>query len=160
MFLRKKLSNLQCGKQMLLGQHNLFIDEQANIKLSESIRGFYSEGAYITQGFDRNLLLLTEQAFLVIVNKLKTLNIADPLARLLLRLIMGSASEIKFDASGRIKIPQRLQDIADIHSDIVIVGQGDYCEIWSQENWINQESILHNQQDNSDRFASLNLNME
>ncbi len=52
---------------------------------------------YITQGFDRNLQVLTAGAFQEIYRKVISLNIADPLARLLLRLILGTATELGMD---------------------------------------------------------------
>ena len=48
----------------------------------------------MTQGFDRNVQVLTAGAFQQLYRQAASLNIADPLARLMLRLFLGSAIEL------------------------------------------------------------------
>ena len=68
--------------------------------MPSSFRGQLSGGAYLTQGFDRNLQVLTSSAFQEIYRTVVSLNIANPLARLLLRLVLGTAQELGVDANG------------------------------------------------------------
>lgn len=144
---------------MLLGQHTLPLGAENNIELPDDFQVSFSGSAFITQGFDRNLLLLTDQAFKIILEKLKALNIADPLARLLLRMIIGTASRQRIDKNGRIYIPAKLKDYADLGANVTLIGQGDFCEVWSPENWSVQQHTLQDTQENSDRFSVLQLNL-
>jgi MraZ protein len=114
-----------------------------------------TDNIYVTQGFDRNLLILPTNAFEAIGRHITSLNIADPLARLLLRLIFGSACLLEMNETGQFQLPKNLVNFAGLKEKIVIVGQGDYCEIWSQEQWVEQESQLINTDENSKRFSTL-----
>lgn len=48
------------------------------------------------------------------------------------RLIIGMAVPCPFDKSGRILIPQRLRDWAQIRRDVVLTGVGNRIEVWDR----------------------------
>ena len=142
---------------MLLGQYRLFLDDDHQLELPEAFRDQFEHGAYVTRGFEQNLLIMSEKEFQEIYKRVAGLNIADPLARLLHRLILGNAAKLEISASGRISLPQDLLAFAGLEKDIVLVGQGDYCEAWAPVNWDKQTSILLDSAANSARFAQLDL---
>ena len=142
---------------MLIGQYRLFLDGDHQLVLPEPFRELFGQGAYVTRGFEQNLLIMSEREFQEICKRVAGLNIADPLARLLQRLILGNASKLEPSASGRISIPQDLLSFAGMEKDIVLVGQGDYCEAWAPEYWDKQSTILLDAAANSARFAQLDL---
>ena len=142
---------------MLLGQYRLFLDDDRQVVLPEAFRKQFEDGAYVTRGFEQNLLIMSEKEFQEICKRVAGLNIADPLARLLQRLILGNASKLEPSASGQICLPQDLLSFAGLEKDIVLVGQGDYCEAWSPANWDKQTTILLDTAANSARFTQLDL---
>jgi len=142
---------------MLLGQYRLFLDDDHQLVLPDAFRKQFEDGAYVTRGFEQNLLIISEREFQEIYKRVAGLNIADPLARLLHRLILGNASKLEPSASGRICLPQDLLSFAGLEKDIVLVGQGDYCEAWAPEYWDKQTTILLDAAANSARFAQLDL---
>jgi MraZ protein len=83
------------------------------------------------------------------------LNLAEPIARLLLRLFLGSAVELQAERSGLVAIPEELRQFAGLQDELVLVGQGDYFEIWAPELWGKQEAQLRDADANSSRFAAL-----
>jgi MraZ protein len=85
------------------------------------------------------------------------MNMADPLARLLFRMILGSAARLDLDKAGSISLPQELLDFANINTEAMLVGQGNYIEIWAPDLWKEQEISLNNVEANSHRFASLSV---
>jgi MraZ protein len=85
------------------------------------------------------------------------MNLADPLARLLLRMILGAASELEMDEAGCIFVPQNLREFANLNGEAVLVGQGDYFEVWSPAHWHEQETQLQDAETNSQRFVMLDL---
>jgi MraZ protein len=85
------------------------------------------------------------------------LNLTDPLARLLLRLILGNASKLEMNESGRMLIPQNLASFAILEKDIILVGQGDYFEVWAPAPWEKQSTKLLDSDANTERFAQLDL---
>lgn len=111
----------------------------------------------MTQGFDRNLQVLTAGAFQEIYRRVTSLNIADPLARLLLRLILGTATELEMEKNNRIMIPEDLKNFANLQEDVVLVGQGDYFEIWAPDQWSLQEAQLRDAETNPARFSLLTV---
>lgn len=142
---------------MFIGQHNSTLDAKNRLALPTRYKGMLSEGVYITQGFDRNLLLLTDEAFNEVLNSIKGMSISDPLARLLFRLILGSATKVDSDRNGGIFLPDELKTFANIDKEALLVGQGDYFEIWAPQLWQEQEISLNNVEANAHRFSSLNV---
>ena len=51
------------------------------------------------------------------------------------RLVLGYASDLQLDGSGRILIPPALRDYANLEKRAVLVGQGNKLELWSEELW-------------------------
>lgn len=51
------------------------------------------------------------------------------------RFIYANASEVTPDQQGRVVISPVLRKFAGIEKNIVIVGCGNYAEIWSEEKW-------------------------
>jgi MraZ protein len=142
---------------MLLGQYKLSLDDDNELVLPEAFQELFEDGAYVTRGFEQNLLLMNEKEFQELYKRVAGLNLADPVARLLHRLILGNATKIEISASGRICLPEDLLSIAGLEKEIVLVGQGDYCEAWAPANWEKQTTILLDTAANSARFAQLDL---
>ena len=140
---------------MFLGQHSYSFEDTNRLTVPSAFRDELAGGAFITQGFDRNLWVLTVEAFQAVYARFGALNIADPLARLLLRMVLGSAVELKIDESGHMLIPQELRDFAGLGKEAVLVGQGKYFEIWAPASWQQQELALQDTEANAGRFARL-----
>ena len=51
------------------------------------------------------------------------------------RVVLGYASDLQLDGSGRILIPPALRDYAKLEKRAVLVGQGNKLELWSEELW-------------------------
>jgi MraZ protein len=142
---------------MFLGQYHCSLDDRSLLTIPPHFRDVLSPGAFVTQGFDRNIMVLTIEAFQEIYQRVVAMNIADPLARLLLRMILGNASEVEMDESGHIIVPKNLGDFANLENEAVLVGLGDYFEIWAPAVWHKQEIRLQDAEANADRFAVLEV---
>ena len=142
---------------MFIGQYQSVIDNEHSLLIPSQFNGQLPEGAYITRGFEQNLMVMGSKVFQEIYNRVVSLNLADPLARLLLRLILGNASRLEVDQSGQMVIPQDLASFAGLEKDIVLVGQGDYFELWAPSHWEKQSAKLADTESNTERFAQLNL---
>jgi MraZ protein len=142
---------------LFLGKFSRTLDHNSRFSVPSSFRGQLAAGAYVTQGFDRNLQVLTIDAFQEIYRTVVSLNIANPLARLLLRLILGTAQESGVDADGQLIIPEELKDFANLKNDIFVIGQGEYFEIWSPDLWGKQEAQLSDAETNASRFSELTV---
>ena len=142
---------------MFLGTYSIALNEESRFLPPARFVKELSSGFYIAQGFDRNLWVLTPSAFESIYQKISSLNLADPLARMLLRMILGTAHEVQINQDGTISIPKELKEITKIEQLVLIIGQGDYFEIWDPASWAKQEAQLKDAISNSNRFSSLSI---
>jgi MraZ protein len=142
---------------MFLGQHRLFLESDRRLVIPEPFRAELKECVYITRGFELNLLIVSSAAFREIYERVRALNIADPQARLLNRLILGNASKLDISSSGHIRIPETLLSVASLENEVVLVGQGNYFELWAPAHWEQQSTILQAVEGCAERFAKLNL---
>jgi len=111
----------------------------------------------MTQGFDRNLQILTADAFKEVYRHATAFSIADPLARQLLRLFLGTAVKLQGERVTTVAVPQDLREFAGLQADVVLIGQGNYIEMWAPELWSAQETQLRDAEANSSRFAALQV---
>ncbi len=72
---------------MFLGQYEHTVDTKGRMTIPVRFRELLEEGAYITQGFDLNLVVLTASAFERISEYVNQMSLTDPSARQLKRLI-------------------------------------------------------------------------
>ena len=54
------------------------------------------------------------------------------------RLVLGYATDIQLDGNGRMLLPPSLRDYAQLEKKLVLVGQGNKLELWSEELWIRE----------------------
>ena len=52
------------------------------------------------------------------------------------RLMLGYATDLELDSSGRMLLPQPLRDYAQLDKKLVLVGQGKKLELWAEELWL------------------------
>ncbi len=148
---------MEVGYKMFLGQHHCQYDTKGLLTIPAHFREMLSSGAYLVQGFDRNFLVLTSNEFKAIYQRIVSMNIADPMARLLLRMLLGSATELEIDKDGRMVVPETLSDFIELKDEAVLVGMGNYFEVWSQGLWSLQALRLQDAEANSERFATLSI---
>ena len=147
-------------EHMFLGQYTHAIDEKGRLTIPARFREALAHGAYISQGFERNLMVLTANAFESVSVRVNRMSITDPTARQLKRLIFATADSVELDKAGRIRIPQFLRDLAALDTDTIVVGVGDYFEIWSPDAWSPQAALLHDADANTQRFVALDLSSQ
>lgn len=144
-----------------LGQYHHNIDEKGRLTIPARFREMLlAQGAFMIQGFDPNIMVLTSPIYEKWADRISQMSVTDPISRLLRRLLYSTAGRIEVDKVGRILIPQYLRDAAGLTDDAVIVGSGEYFEIWSPENWSGQAEALSDSQANAQRFATWNITSE
>ena len=142
---------------MFIGQYQSSFKVNNQLEIPANFQNLLSGQVVITQGFERNILILPVEVFQDLSRLVMALNIADPLARGLMRMLFGNAQYSEIDSSGLISLPDRLKEFAGLTGDVVLIGQGKYIEIWSGEAWHKQSQDLQDVEANSQRFASLSL---
>jgi MraZ protein len=143
---------------MFLGhfQHNL--DDKGRLMIPARFRELLEGGAFITQGFDKCLMVMTDAYFKQVYERIEAMNLADPTARLLRRLILSNAYPVEVDKVGRILMPQNLRAFLGIENgELVVAGQGEYFEVWTPSLWSEQMAQLQDTEANNQRFSTLDL---
>lgn len=143
---------------MFLGhfQHNL--DDKGRLMIPARFRELLEGGAFITQGFDKCLMVMTDAYFKQVYERIESMNLADPTARLLRRLILSNAYPVVADKVGRILLPQNLRAFLGIENgELVVAGQGEYFEVWTPVLWNEQMTQLQDTEANNARFSALDL---
>jgi MraZ protein len=145
---------------MFLGQFQHNLDEKGRLMIPARFREMLEGGAYITQGFDRCLMVMTEAYFQQVYERINSMNLADPTARLLRRLILSNAYPVEVDKVGRILMPQNLRQFVGFDGEAIVAGQGEYFEIWTPVGWNSQMDQIHDTEANNQRFSTLDLSSQ
>ncbi len=145
---------------MFLGQYQHTLDNKGRLTIPARYRDLLDDGAYLTQGFDRNLMVMTVSAFEALSRKVNSMSITNSRSRLLRRLLFSNGERVEVDKAGRILIPQFLRQSASLDSDAIVVGGGDYFEIWSPGHWAEQAIRLNDAEANADLFSIFDISAE
>ncbi|MEC9254640.1 MAG: division/cell wall cluster transcriptional repressor MraZ, partial [Pseudomonadota bacterium] len=104
---------------------------------------------------ERSLLIYPVNEWEEIEAKITSLPTFDPRARRIQRLLVGHATDVEIDGSGRILLPAALREYAGLEKETVLIGQGKKLELWSKDSWegtrdeyleqVNDESQLSEQ---------------
>lgn len=143
---------------MFLGQFQHNLDDKGRLMIPARFRELLEGGAFITQGFDKCLMVMTENYFKQVYERIEAMNLADPTARLLRRLILSNAYPVEVDKVGRILMPQNLRAFLGIENgELIVAGQGEYFEVWTPALWNEQMTQLQDVEANNQRFSTLDL---
>jgi len=142
---------------MFLGQFQHNLDDKGRLMIPARFRELLAAGAFITQGFDKCLMVMTDVYFKQVYDRISAMNLADPMARLLRRLILSNAYPVEADKVGRILVPQNLRQVITLESEAIVAGQGEYFEVWTPAAWNEQMAQLQDLETNDQRFAMLDL---
>jgi MraZ protein len=86
------------------------------------------------------LYLYPDQEWERVRDEVTGLSTFNPGHRSLQRKLVGSASAVEPDGSGRIQLPQTLRQVAGLEKRVVLLGMGDRFEIWN-ETILNQRRV-------------------
>jgi MraZ protein len=84
---------------------------------------------------ERCLLLYPLAEWEAVQRRLEALSNMKRSARELQRLLIGHATDVELDSSGRVLLPPMLREFAGLSKRLVLLGQGNKIEIWSEELW-------------------------
>ena len=71
-----------------------------------------------------------------IAKDIQNLPALKPAVKRFQRLMLGYATDLELDGNGRLLLPQPLRDYAQLDKKLVLVGQGNKLELWSEALWL------------------------
>jgi MraZ protein len=105
-------------------------------------------------------MVMTEAYFQEVYQRINSMNLADPTARMLRRLILSNAYQVEIDKVGRILVPQSLRQFINFDGEAIVAGQGEYFEVWTPADWNKQMNVIQDTEANNQRIATLNLSSQ
>jgi transcriptional regulator MraZ len=84
---------------------------------------------------DRCLLLYPLQEWETLERKLQKLSSMNRQSRRAKRLLIGHATDVEMDGSGRLLVPPLLREFAELEKRTVLIGQSNKFELWSETLW-------------------------
>lgn len=125
---------------MLRGANSINLDSKGRLAMPTRYRDLLFEecqGQFVcTVDITLNCLLLYPlNEWEEIERKLRKLSSMNPLERRLQRLLLGYADDCQMDKNGRLLISAPLRQHAKLEKQVMLVGQLNKFEIWSEAHW-------------------------
>lgn len=134
---------------MFRGLHNINLDAKGRLAIPTKYRDMLAEhcAARLVVTVNDNehcLMVYPLPEWEQIQKKIESLPSQHPAVRRLQRLVIGYATDIELDASGRILLTQPLREYAFLDKEAVLVGQGKKLELWDKARWEEQCELYLN----------------
>lgn len=121
---------------MFRGIYTITIDTKGRLAIPTRTRSALGLDLVVTIDTELACLLLYPASeWQVIEDNLQKLPSFNAAARRIQRLLIGHATDIEVDGSGRVLLPTVLRNYASLDKDVVMIGQGNKFEVWNKELW-------------------------
>ncbi|GKX29084.1 transcriptional regulator MraZ [Vallitalea longa] len=120
---------------MFIGEYKHSIDAKGRLIVPAKFRVLLGDTFYITKGFDKCLMVYTEEEWNKFIEKLNNNPMKKKDARRIQRFFIASANECTLDKLGRILVPSHLREHSMLEKEVILIGVSNRVEIWSRENW-------------------------
>jgi MraZ protein len=121
---------------MFRGINAIHIDSKGRLAVPTRYRDALSSSLVVTIDTEETCLLLyPSDQWQIIEDNLQRLPSFNAAARRIQRLLIGHASDVELDGSGRVLLPTLLRDYAHLHKRVLMIGQGNKFEVWDEVLW-------------------------
>ena len=124
---------------MFRGLNKISFDTKGRIsiptKYREELLKISKKKLICTIDLDYCLLLYPLHSWLKIEQQIMKLPTLNTTSRKLQRLLVGHATDIEMDKSGRLLIPYELREFSMIKKEAMLIGQGNRFELWDYLRW-------------------------
>ena len=141
---------------MFYGRSAYNIDKKGRMTVPSKYREESPDGVVVTKGLDGNLMVYAKETFDIFAESMNGISVTDPNLRSFRRDILGNSAELTYDSAGRILIPLHLRKLAGIEENVMIIGSGDYFEIWDLER-LEAYEANRDPEAQANAWASLNI---
>ena len=139
---------------LLTGTFRRAVDDKQRVAIPRRVRlALTAEEKpvfYLAPGTDGSLAMYSEAEFGRLGERLAAASPAGPNVRAFSRLFYAQAQPVELDAQGRVRVPPELAQLAQITTEVVLVGVRDHVELWNPERW---NQYCQDRQPNYDEIA-------
>ncbi len=134
-----------------LGSYTYTLDDKGRVSLPAPFRREAEDQRFVLlQVYPPALALYPDAAWRDVEERLRGVLRNDPDARMWVLRVMSSAVEVTPDSQGRILVPGRLQQAANLAGQVLLVGAIDKVEMWNPSDF---EGAVEGKEDTFDRYA-------
>ncbi len=140
---------------ILSGTYTRTLDDKHRLAVPKRLREQFGEGKlislFVAPGTERSLALYSPPAFETLAERLAGRSSNRMQVRNYKRLFYARAEKVSLDSQGRIRIPERLVELALLQHEVVLLGVHDHAEIWDSKLWA---EFLSEHSSNFDEMAT------
>ena len=122
----------------MTGQYAHTIDAKGRLFIPARLREELGQTFHVTVGMDHCLSIYSDESWAAFTDKVRSLPYSKAKA---LRPLFANAVDCEPDGQGRILIPAKLREYADLQKEVVVIGSFDRAEIWNAERWAREEAM-------------------
>lgn len=122
----------------MTGQYAHNIDAKGRLFIPARLREELGQTFHVTVGMDHCLSIYSDESWAAFTDKVRSLPYSKAKA---LRPLFANAVDCEPDGQGRILIPAKLREYADLQKEVVVIGSFDRAEIWNAERWAREEAM-------------------
>jgi len=120
---------------MFLGEFEYRLDDKGRMPLPPRFRASFKDGVIVAPSPEKCLTIYTVEEWGKMASSLNGGNLPPSKLRKIRRALFATAFETALDSQGRIGLPSALRSYAAMGTDIVVIGTGNYLELWSKNAW-------------------------
>ena len=120
------------------------IDERGRVAIPARYRHAFVDGGVLRVGPEGAVEMYTQATFdEEVQRRLGSENGNRSLdARRIRRQFLSDAYPVELDKQGRILVPPQIREESDLGGRILIIGCGDYLELWHPDDWAGEQAAL------------------
>ncbi len=133
---------------LLIGLHMVALDAKGRLAIPSRYRDMldqHCQGKMVItmQHHGQSLMLYPENEFNEVARTVSKLSDFDAVEANMKYLILGHASYVEIDSSGRVLVPPLLRELVGIDKKVALVGQNNKLELWNETTWLEKQKTLY-----------------
>jgi len=122
---------------MLRGNQHATVDDKGRIKIPTSfrntIRDKWGAEVFLTSVDGENVRIYPLPVWASIEERINKIPAMSPARQKFMDRVNYYGHVTTMDKQGRVTVPQKLRETADVSGEIVVMGQMDYLVVWNDE---------------------------
>lgn len=118
---------------MLVGSYEQNIDAKGRVNIPSKFRSALGETFVVAAGDEKCVNIYPLSEWNAFMDRVSSIAVED--RAMLMRYIQKTSAECDLDSQGRVVIPPKLREYAELTREIVVVGVHKKVEVWNLANW-------------------------
>jgi MraZ protein len=120
---------------MFFGTYTPKLDDKGRLILPAKFRDQLAGGLMVTRGQEHCLYVWPQPEVERITERLREAPVSNKATRDYVRMFSSASSDETPDKQGRITVPPKLREWANLSKDVVVIGAMNRLEIWDEAAW-------------------------